>query len=133
MADIFKISKDKTRANNLLDMVKEREEKVMPVLPRDLPYKILEEYYEIIVQLLTGIMYADGYKTLSHIHLIEYLSKNHKELSNEEKKIMDSLRKLRHGTMYYGKKVGAEFLLNQEEFVLEIIKKLKDILEVKVK
>ena len=69
--EIFKISKDKERAKDLFEMAKERLE-LLKLIPKDKSYKIIEEYYEIIKELLTAIMYLDGYKTLSHIKLIEY-------------------------------------------------------------
>lgn len=129
MANIFKISKDKIRAESLLAMSEEREKRILPVLPRDLPYKLLEEYYEIMVQLITALMYNNGYKTLSHVYLIEYLKKNYNELNDQKIKTIDTLRKLRHGTMYYGKKVGEEFLINYEDDVKNIIETIKSILK----
>lgn len=77
MEDVFKISKDKTRAQDLYSMAKERLKDIIPVIPKDKSYKIIEEYYEIFVQLITSLMYSDGYKTLSHVSLIEYLSGNY--------------------------------------------------------
>ena len=41
---IFRISKDFARAKNLLDISKERVD-IIKILPKDKPYKILEEYY----------------------------------------------------------------------------------------
>ena len=73
MEEIFKISKDVRRAKDLLEMSKERMEEILPVLPKEKSYKIIEEYYEIIVQSITAIMYSDDYKTLIHTALIEYL------------------------------------------------------------
>ena len=72
-SEIFKISKDEERAKDLLDMAKERMEFAIKYVPKDMSYRLLQEYYEVAVQLMTSIMYADGYKTLSHINLIQYL------------------------------------------------------------
>ena len=79
--EIFKISKDKERAQDLLEMAKERLE-LLKLIPKDKTYKIIEEYYEIIKELLTAVMYLDGYKTLSHIKLIEYFSSRYKVLDD---------------------------------------------------
>ncbi len=124
MEEIFRVNKDLKRAKNLLEMAKERIDKIIPVLPKETPYKFLEEYYETIIQLITAIMYADGFKTLSHISLIEYLAKNYKEFNAHEIKIIDILRKFRHGAIYYGKKEGYEFLENNKDIINITINKL---------
>lgn len=100
--DIFKISKDIERAKDLFQIAKERLD-IIKILPRDKPYKILEEYYEIVLELITAIMYADGYKTLSHVSAIGYISRC-KILSENQVSIAETMRKLRHGIVYYGKK-----------------------------
>lgn len=133
MGEIFKISKDDERAKFLFDMAEERLNIIIPVLPKETPYKLIEEYYEIIVQLITAIMYSNGYKTLSHVSLIEYLAKNYLEFSQGEIKMMDNLRKLRHGTVYYGRKAKEEFLINNEKSVKDIIEKLSSIIKNKLK
>ena len=132
MEDIFKVSKDKIRARDLYLMAKERLEEIIPTIPEDKFYKIVEEYYEIIVQLVTSLMYIDGYKTLSHISLIEYLSKNYPEFERKEINLIDSLRKMRHGTIYYGKKAEKEFLINHEETIKEVIIKLINLVKKKL-
>lgn len=78
--EILRITKDLLRARELHDMALERMSDIIPILPKNKHYKIIEEYYEVLVQLMTGIMYAEGYKTLSHISLIEYLSRRSSEL-----------------------------------------------------
>ncbi len=120
MDEIFKISKDKERAEDLFEMAKERLE-LLKLIPKDKAYKIIEEYYEIIKELLTAIMYIDGCKTLSHIKLIEYFSSNYKELDENQIKLIDSLRKFRIGIVYYGRKISQEFLINNEDEIKNII------------
>lgn len=44
MEDVFKISKDKTRARELYLMAKERLEEIIPVIPKDKHYKIQFNY-----------------------------------------------------------------------------------------
>ncbi len=89
--EIFKISKDKER------------EELLKIIPTDKAYTIIEEYYEIIKELLTALMYIDGYKTLSHVKLI------------------DTLRKFRIGIVYYGKRISNEFLVNNDKEIKQII------------
>jgi len=74
--EIFKITKDSERGKDLFEMARERLE-LIKLFPRDKAYRIIEEYNEVIKELLTAIMYIDGYKTLSHVKLIEYFSANY--------------------------------------------------------
>ncbi|MBI3190223.1 hypothetical protein HYZ41_00815 [archaeon] len=111
MDEVFKISSDRERAKDLLIMSKERLD-IIKIIPEEKTYKIIEEYYEIIKELLTAIMYVDGYKTLSHVALIEYFSANYKDLENNDIKLIDDMRKYRNSIVYYGKKISHEFLVN---------------------
>ncbi|MFH1325335.1 MAG: hypothetical protein ABIH49_01015 [archaeon] len=132
MKEIFKISKDIIRAKDLFNTAKDRLNEIIPLFPRDKSYKIIEEYYEIIVQLITSVMYFDGYKTLSHTGLIQYLSKNYKEFNGNAVNTIDILRKLRHGIVYYGKQAEKEFLSNYEDSIKTIINNLIRIIENKI-
>jgi len=132
MADtenIFRITKDIVRARDLFQMANERYTEIIKILPRDKPYKIPEEYYEILVQLITGLMYSDGLKTLSHLSLINYL-KEYPSINKAEIQLIDSLRKFRHETVYYGKKIGGEFLVNNEEEIKRVVDKLINLLKI---
>jgi len=129
--EIFKISRDITRARDLSQIAKERLD-IIKILPRDKPYKILEEYYEIVLELITAIMYADGCKTLSHISAIEYIS-NSKILSENQINIIETMRKLRHGIVYYGKKIKEEYLINNESEIRKIVGILNNQIKSKLK
>lgn len=126
--DIFKISKDLPRAKDLFEMAKERLDIIIKSIPKSVPYKLLEEYYETTVQLITAVMYLEGYKTLSHIALIEFLSKK-EVFSKGEIDILDKMRKFRHGTVYYGRKESGNFYINHEEEIKKIVNKIKSLAE----
>lgn len=121
MEEIFKITKDERRAKALKAMAMDRFLK-MPVLKG--PYRIIEEYYEIIKELLTSFMYLQGFKTLSHKALVEFSAKNIKDLSNKEISLIDELRIKRNNIVYYGEQITLEFLKSREEHIKDIIKKL---------
>ena len=123
MDEVFKIKKDRERAEDLLTMAKERLG-LIKIYPREKPYKIIEEYYEIIKELLTSVMYLDGMKTLSHVGLIKYFKDNYSFLEDFEISLIETLRKFRHGIVYYGKKISSDFLLNYEKEINSVIKKL---------
>lgn len=130
--EIFRISRDVDRARALFEMAKERLE-LLKLIPKDKAYKIIEEYYEIIKELLTAVMYLDGYKTLSHIKLLEYFSSHYKQLDTRELKLVDTLRKFRIGIAYYGRKISQDFLINNEEEIIKIIRTLLSVVEKKLK
>jgi len=121
--EIFRITKDKVRARNIYETAIERYGLVR-IIPKDKTFKFVEEYYECIKELLTSIMYLDGFKTLSHIKLIEYFSHNYKVLNQSEIRLIDELRRIRHGIMYYGEKVKEDFVTNHEQKINEVLKNL---------
>ena len=75
----------------------------------------------------------DGFKTLSHKSAIDYCMNNYKCLSDNQAKIIDTLRKFRHGIVYYGKKISTEYLDNNEEEIIQIIKSLNNLVKNKIK
>jgi len=129
--EIFKITKDGERGKDLFEMARERLE-LIKLLPRDKAYRIIEEYYEVIKELLTAIMYIDGYKTLSHVKLIEYFSANYTLLDESQIKLIDILRKFRNGIVYYGRKISSDFLINNEDEIRQIISVLLKLVEEKL-
>ena len=130
--DIFKISKDVARANDLFEMAKEKLNIIVKSIPESVPYKILEEYYEISVQLITSLMYFEGYKTLSHIYLIHFLSKRY-DFEYGEVQILNNMRKFRHGTVYYGRKESGNFYINHKREINKIVNKLINFVKKKLK
>lgn len=128
--EIFNITRNPLRAKALKEMAEERLEDIKT---EKKVYKIVEQYYEIIKELITALMYLEGLKTLSHKTLILYLEKNYKEFSKEEIILSDELRKLRNNIGYYGQKVSEEFLINKETQIKTIIKKLVKAVDKKLK
>jgi hypothetical protein len=128
--EIFRISKNEVRARSLVEMAEER---LNDIGKESKIYKVIEEYYEIIKELITALMYADGQKTLSHKMLVFYLEKNYKEFDKSEIILIDELRKLRNNIVYYGQKVEEDFLINKKKEIIEIIGKLFRVAKVKCK
>ena len=128
--EIFGISKNPVRAIALLKMAKDRLEDISKETKT---YKIVEQYYEVIKELITALMYSDGFKTLSHKSLIYYLQQNYKELTKEEIILADELRKLRNNIVYYGQTVDNSFLINKEKLIIQIINKLIKLMNLKAK
>ena len=126
---IFRISRNPVMAKSLIEMAKER---FRDVDENSKTYKVIEEYYEIIKELITSLMYLEGCKTLSHKSLIRYLEENYKEINQSEIILIDGLRKLRNNIVYYGQKIEGDYLVNNENDIVFIIKKLIKISELKI-
>src|SRR3989344_4502789 len=124
--EIFKISSNKVMSLSLIEMAKER---LQDISKESKPYKIIEQYYEIIKELITSIMYSNGFKTLSHKALVDYIRTNYKELSPADVFLIDELRKLKNNILYYGQKDEKEFLINHETHIRSIISKLTKLAE----
>jgi hypothetical protein len=128
--EIFKITKHLNRAASLKEMAEERSN---DIISETKPYKIVEEYYEIIKELITAVMYADGFKTLSHKSLIYYIKENYEEFDSGEIFVIDELRKQRNNIVYYGLRVKKEFINNHKDEINLIIEKLKKIVGERLK
>ena len=89
--EIFRISRNPIRAKALKELALDR---LDDIKNEKKPYKIIGEYYEIIKELITALMYSNGLKTLSHKALIYYLEKNYKEFTKQEIILADDLRKI---------------------------------------
>ena len=128
--EIFRISISAARAKSLKYMADDR---LADIKHEEKPYKLVEQYYEIIKELITSLMYADGYKTLSHKSLILYLEKNYSaNFVKDEFVLMDDTRKLRNDILYYGRQVDQSFLTNHEKKLKIIISKLFNIFNKKL-
>ncbi|MBI3623544.1 hypothetical protein HY212_05710 [Candidatus Pacearchaeota archaeon] len=121
MDEIIKITPDFKRAKALEELAKNRYKTISSLKES---FRILEEYYEIIKELITSIMYKQGLKTLSHKILVEFAAKNIKYLNLPEIRIIDELRIKRNSIVYYGESVSEEFVKTREKTIREIIEKL---------
>ena len=90
---------------------------------------ILSDYYEIIKELITAVLLTDGYKTLSHKDLVDYIKENYKNFSQQEIAVLDNLRVLRNKIAYEGYQIENSYLSRNEPLFKAIIEKLKLILE----
>lgn len=132
MGELIRTTPDRERARSLLSMVSTRL-MTINLLKRESPSsfssKIVEEYYESVLELITALMSAEGYKTRSdipgsHIASIGYLREMH-GFPEKDVTLIDTLRKKRSGVKYYGAKVSPVFVKESERDIIEIINKLK--------
>lgn len=89
---------------------------------------IVEDYYETVKELITALLYAEGYKSYSHECLILFLEKYYSQkILLDELSLIDQLRKLRHDIMYRGSMVAEDYLNRNEIKINTIISKLMGI------
>ena len=72
---VSRIRQDKEKAKSLIKVVELREKNIAKINNDEFVTLIIEDYYEIIKELITAIMSIDGWKTVSHEILIGYLNK----------------------------------------------------------
>jgi hypothetical protein len=130
--DIIKITPDKERARSILKMVSLLEERIKQQDKRKMAALIITDYYEIIKELITAILLIDGYKTLSHKDLVDYLKEKYPQFGNHEIEILSKLRILRNRVTYEGFLINPDYLTKNELYFLGIIKKLKILINSKV-
>jgi len=139
MEELVKVTPDRERAKSLLKMANLRLDNIGLVEREDArkyTSKIIEDYYEMIIEIVTAIMSLDGYKTRSdavgsHIASINYM-RRYKEIGGHEIALMEDLRKKRIGVKYYGREVGFDYLARKEKSIKDLINKIKSIAEGKL-
>jgi len=123
---VSQITPNKELARSLLRLIALREKDVAAKDPVLAPL-IIEDYYEIIKELITALLSIDGFKTLSHELLIGYLSRFYKQFSSYEIHLIDQLRKTRHDLTYRGIMAPSDYLPRNKNEILSVIEKLKKI------
>ena len=131
--ELIKITPDRERAKNILKMVSLLEERIRKQNRKKMTALIIADYYEIIRELITAILLIDGYKTLSHKGLVDYLKDKYSEFSTHETSLLDNLRILRNRVTYEGFFVDMPYLTRNEGFFKKIIKKLKTVINKKLR
>ena len=127
--DLIKIKPDKERAKSLMGLAILRHSKISSFDMEKENSLACESYYEVIKELITSLLFVDGYKTLSHKDLVEYLKINYnKDFSENDISSIDTLRKRRNNIVYYGIFVDAEYLKRNKDSFEKIISKLKQII-----
>jgi len=116
---------DPEEAKALLKMTEKREAYINAIKnTRNFTSLIIEDYYEIIKELITAIMSSDGYKSYSHECLIIFMEKFY-NLSKSHLVLIDQLRRIRNDINYRGISVDYSYLERNENSIKEIIIELK--------
>ena len=131
--NLIKITPNTEQAKNILMMVSLLESRIKLQDPKTMSSLILADYYEIIKEIITALLLVDGYKTVSHKDLIEYISLYYKTVFlSHELIILNDLRILRNRIVYEGYHTPPHYLDRNEALFKQIISKCKDLLKNKI-
>lgn len=125
--DLIKITPDKEKAKSIIKMVALIEERLKTQNKAKMAALIIADYYEIVKEILTAVLLVDGYKTLSHKDLIDYLEDKYSFDANEIS-VLNNLRVLRNRIAYEGFFIEPSYLKRNELLFNEIILKLKKLI-----
>lgn len=130
---IKKISKDKDKAIALIKMANLRYE-FWSNLKFDSKYTSIavDGYYEIIKELLTALLYLEGYRSDNHECLVSYLNKHYPNFSYEVS-VIYQLKKIRNDIDYKGFFVSADYLKRNKLEFKHIIETLQKLIKEKLK
>jgi RecJ-like exonuclease len=131
--ELIKITPDKEKARNILKMISLIEERIKKQEKEKMAALIIADYYEIIKELITAILLIDGYKTLSHKDLVDYIKEKYTEFTKQEISVLDDLRVLRNRIAYEGFFVEPSYLYRNEYLFRTMIQKLRNLIEKKLK
>ena len=129
---LIKIRANKEIAISISRMISLIEERIKLQDSEKMAALIISDYYEIIKELITAILLVEGYKTLSHKDLVDYIKENYKEFSRHEVSVLDNLRILRNRITYEGYQIERSYLSRNETLFKSIVLKLKKILDKKI-
>ena len=130
--DLIKITPNKEKARNILKIISLIEERLEGQDRIKMASLIIADYYEIMKELITAILLTDGYKTLSHKDLIDYLREKYSEFTAHQIFLMHNLRILRNRISYEGFSVEPSYLKRNEIFYKQLVHKLKTLVIKKI-
>lgn len=132
---IIKTQADKKRAESILEMVKSREDSLHLLDIKKFSTIVSETYYEIIKELSFALILLDGFRSVgenAHKDLISFLEK-YNSFSELEISLLHDLRVRRNKSLYEGRPFEISFIEFNEKKLLQIIKKLKYLINLKLK
>lgn len=125
---LYKIFPDKEKAKSIFKMAIDRE-KTINSLKIDYPTIIGENYYEIIKELASALLFINGLKAEgenAHKEIIDSLSK-FASFDSYKISILQDLRIKRNNSQYKGEPFDISYLESKKDFLLGVIDKLKKI------
>tara|TARA_Y100000310_G_scaffold289262_1_gene315543 strand:- start:576 stop:971 length:396 start_codon:yes stop_codon:yes gene_type:complete len=128
----MKITPNFERARSIVGMVELIEARIKLQSENKFSSLVISDYYEVIKELITALLLVDGYKTISHKELMDYLIVNYKEFGTYSV-FLNDLRVLRNRISYEGFFAEFDYLERNQNELENIIVKLKTIIDKKLK
>lgn len=100
--------------------------KTTPVTEKTVSF-VVEDYYEVIKELLVAYLLKDGLKSSNHQCLISYFLKQHPD-KEREAILISQLSFFRNRLDYYGESIPLYFYKDRKEEFLEVIALLERLL-----
>jgi len=125
MESVFSVRKNKERAKSLLKAAETRLQEMNKIRKLVSKERIVEIYYDSAKEDIIAIMYMDGFKTTSHVEMINYLREKYPEIGQVRIALLDELRQKRNAISYYGESIGESFLAQKEEEIKDAIEEIK--------
>ena len=126
---IKRVERDEWRFDTIVSMAKLRLKKIERYRINEEVSFIVEDYYEVIKELLVAYLLKDGFRSKNHQCLISYFSKKNPEREREVQIILQ-MSYFRNRLGYYGEGIPLKFYkINKEEFK-KIIDLILELLEV---
>jgi hypothetical protein len=99
------------------------------------PSNVLQQYYDVLRELMSIIMLLDGFKTKgegAHKEIIEYIGKNYSNVTQGQIMFLDELRVLRNRISYDGFFIESDFVKRKNEDIIELVRLFKEIIDKKM-
>jgi hypothetical protein len=122
---VRKVEIDSERINSIVEMALERFK--MAKLLKEISFK-MENYYEVVKELLVAYLLKNGLRSKNHQCLISYFYKENPNYESEAH-LIGQMSFFRNRLGYYGEKVPEEFFINNKENFERIIKLLLDLIK----
>jgi hypothetical protein len=132
---IIKTNPDKIKVQSILKMVDKTLLMINSIDYNVFPSNVLQQYYDVLRELMTIIMLLDGFKTKgegAHKEIIEYIGKNYSSVTQGQIMFLDELRVLRNRISYDGFFIESDFVIRKNEDIIELVRLFKEIIDKKM-
>lgn len=122
---VKEVKKNPEQARSLIELAKRRFESIEKRMDYEYPQLLIEDYYEIMKELMSALLAIHGYKSYSHECLISFIRQFYPDtLTQFQLRFLDDLRKLRSDILYRGREIADDYLdrnLSEIERILELL------------
>ena len=125
---IREVEVDNERARSLINKAEQRLNRAKnTLLNKDNVSFIVEDYYEVIKELLTAYLLKNGLRSKNHQCLISFFYEKNKE-NEREAQLIQQMSYFRNRLSYYGEDVPINFYEDNKEELNKIITLIKELI-----